>query len=485
MTKKVFTLLLLTALCQCSIAQTATLDGGMPSKECGIKKCDIGRTNYIGATDSSVYLIQEMLRRPKGLFLTRYDKNMAVQARRELTESDGSHYLGGYVSGQGVELMLVENDKRSLKALAQRFDLVTLEPVGAPREMKSADVGDNGKYDLKILDAPSGDLSAAIYLLQGAGQGVEAQVSLFDNELEELWLMDCPLHVLDDAYLSDSGEVVLSGYYTKKNDTRTFFEITYMDGDRIQSFDFDCDLQRVHSMEVVRLAGDRIYVTGAYLSEASTQHKEVFEGIYAMTVNMKNKAVERIAKHVLTKEERECMANRVSLPKNSDLPYEAYLGAAADDQGVTVAYHHAATVYSGPVPMERHMGGILLLRVNDKGDIAWTRALNRHTNASYDLGILMRASIRTVGDKTMVVYGDTKYNKGREQDAVSRVYLPVSSAGELHVVMVSHNGDMQHQYLPIPDKMALVGKPHRVTENEYKVIFAASSKMGMGELRIN
>lgn len=482
--KKIFSMLLLMALWQCAIAQTATLSAGGMTNESSLKKTAVARTNYIGATDSSIYLIQYLRRSPKGTYLTRYDKNMVVQARRELTEEEDSRCLGGFVGSEGVELMMAEEGKTTMRTLAQRFDLVTLEPVGEPREMKSLSWGDNGKHDLSVIDAPGGELSAAIYLVQTDGRNAEAQVSLFDNDLEEYWQMDCPVHVLDDAYLSDSGEVVLAGFYVKKDDPRTYFEVTYMDGDRLYSFDFDCDIERVHSMEVVRLAGGRVYVTGSYLSEASTKQKEVFEGIYALTVNMKNKAVERVSKHTLTKEEKECMANMTKIPKNSQVPYAAFFGWAADDKGVTVGYHHAAMLYTNGIPTQSSTGGILLLRINDKGDIVWTRTLNRNAVSDPFMRILARGMMKTSGDKTMVVFADCKYNVGKENASHARIYSPANSTGQLHVAWVSRDGDIRHEYLPMPSKMALVGLPHRVSDNEYNLILASGSKSAVAKLKI-
>ena len=486
--KKIFSLLLLTALFQCAIAQTATFTIGNDSKEVCVKKTNISRTNWIGTNGNSVYLIQDLLRSPKGIFLTRYDEGLTPQARQELQESDERTFLGGFVNSDGVDLLILDQSKTQLKASVQRYDLQTLQPVGSPRVLKEFKFNDNDRHDFTIADSPDGELTAALYLVQTEGRGVEVQASLYDNTFEEYWQMDCPLRVMNDFFVTDSGEVLIGGYYTKKNDKKTYFELSYMDGDRQRLFQFDREMGDLRSMDIVRVSGDRIILTGIVQDPNKTSHKRLIaSALYALTYNMKTQCIENFDKHEFTIREESLMAQMRSSEKEGkrSIEFLDFYAMTNDGEGTVVGYRQNYVTTSNGLPVCKNYNGIFLMRLDKNGSIAWTQVVRTLSMSKIFSNNICRPNMASVNGKTMIVLADYPSNKDPEHSKIQKVYTPCGSGASLNVVWIDRNGNIERQQFKLAGKPAIVGRPHRNGDSQYKLLLTSGSKSWIGTLDIN
>ena len=96
-------------------------------------------------------------------------------------------------------------------------------------------------------------------------------INMYDTGLDELWSMEFRMDVIDDYFVSDSGDVIVGGFQRLKNSDETRLQFSVLDGERERGFTCNEVLPELQNMEIVRYANGKIYCTGLLKGEALTR----------------------------------------------------------------------------------------------------------------------------------------------------------------------------------------------------------------------
>lgn len=468
---------------QWALAQTATLTWGGESKDFTPKRSNA--LTYVGQRDSSTYVIQWLAKNPQGMFLTRYDKDLRVMARHPLGSGWERPCLGGYANEKSIDLVMLDYTKQSLKTTCLSFDPLTLEPKGEGREMKSLIANGEGALDLDMMQSPDGKLNAAIYYVATPGRDLEAQISLMDNTMEEYWATEGPVGSTSEKLLTDSGEVVLGSF--KQLDNQSIMgHLTCTDGEAPRTYTFEQKTGYVRSMRIVRYDGTRVTLTGMIQDPSEIrQSKTIINAIYVLVFNTEKNRVERFTTHELTPIEcSRLQNNKDSYTRDHSITFLDYFGSLSDEEGTLAVYRHRFLTTTNGVPTSETFGGLLLMRINPDGTIAWTRTLRNYTQVPPDMASYCSNNLSRVGDKAMILLLDSPKNRTHDDTKPVHTLAYTNTPTVLAAHFIDRQGNISTQYLDMPAKSAMIGHPHRVGEKQFKLLMTSYSNSTIGTLTI-
>ena len=445
-------------------AQTYNLTIHDVSREFFAKKNLSYNLRWIGNNDSAVYIVQQASNKSKKLTLYHYNLGLNEVASKELPTEDGTVCMGGFLNPTTVDIMMLEKTKNSFRTLHMQYNPVTLEQIGETKVMKSFNLNDDMDCRYHISSSPNGQVSAGIYVITARNRDPEVQVELYSRDLETYWNMDCGIAVLDQASVTDSGEVLLSGYYTKKMDKKTYFEVVMMDGEKIKRYCFNVDLGTICSSQLVKYDGHRIILSGVVQDpDKKDENKVQASSIFALVYNTDLERIESTKYHSFSFVESARMQNLKDsyFSRYKPIEFVNFFASTNDPEGAIVGYRPTFYNAINGIPSTYTFGGILLLRINNSGDFVWSQTLRHWSEMNFFLRDYDHADMRQFGNKTFILIPENASNIDRPESKPFKKYTPPNGKNALRIVAIDPSGDIQNQYIELPKNLSPLSHPHR------------------------
>lgn len=476
--KKLSLLVVCFACFQMALGQEWKLNTGAESKALKYLATNVVQeTGYIGSTADRVYLmnVPAYVGKKKKDFptLISYDRNLVEQGRVQLTENQDQKTYGGFVNDGSVDMLMTESTKSEYKVYKVSYDPTTLARKGEPKELASFSRRENGKQYTFVNSSQSQEWLSLIFAVVDDNRA-EWLINMYDTELEELWSMEFSMDAIDSYFVTDSGDVVVAGYYKMKNSDETKLHFAILDGEKEHPFSCKEVLPDLQTMEVVRYADGKIYCTGLVKGEAQDKTSRWSSGFYSLVYDTKAKRMSKFEKIDFTKEDicDLCNVTRRMKVKVMSTDKMSLASSRYDGEGATVVYERTFNFYLNGVFTYTDYVGMLMYRIDNSGHIAWNKTVPRDVQAPAGIEDGVRTRLIPAGDSYTIFYVDSPANLNPKPDKPAAVTAINKSKQILMAMTVDRQGNITRKGLEIPSKSACIGAPHKTGDNEYLLLLS-------------
>ena len=471
--RKLSLLFVLIALGQVAIGQEWTLTVGAESKALKCSKSNVVQeTGFIGNTADRIYLMNvpsNTGKKHKNFpSLISYDYNLVEQGRVQLTDDENYSMYGGFVNDGSIDLMMTESTKSEYRVLKVSYDPATLTRKGEPVELASFARRENGKHYTFVSSSQSQEWLSVILAVVNDGEA-EWLINMYDTGLDELWSMEFKMDVIDDYFVSDSGDVIVGGFQRLKNSDETRLQFSVLDGERERGFTCNEVLPELQNMEIVRYANGKIYCTGLLKGEAQDDFSRWMSGIYSLVYDTKAKRISKFEKVEFTKENICDLCNVTYRMKLKVLSTDKLNFASShyDDEGTTLVYERCYDYYLNGTFTLTDYAGMLMYRIDNSGHILWHKTVPRDVQAPAGVHNGVRTRLIPAGDAYTMFFVDSPSNLTPKPGKPAAVTSLIRGKQILMAMTVDHQGNITRKGLQIPSKSVCIGAPHKTAENEY------------------
>ncbi len=469
---------MLVALGQVAVGQEWTLTVGAESDALKYSRSNVVQgTGFIGSTADRIYLMnvpQNTGKKQKNFpSLISYDYNLVEQGRVQLADDENFSMYGGFVNEGSIDMMMTESTKSEYKVLKVSYDPTTLTRKGDPVELASFARRENGKHYTFVSSSQSQEWLSVILAVVEDGEA-EWLINMYDTGLEELWSMEFKMDVIDDYFVTDSGDVIVAGFRRLKNSDETRLQFSVLDGEREQGFTCNEVLPELQNMEIVRYANGKIYCTGLLKGEKQDNSSRWMSGIYSLVYDTKTKKVSKFEKVEFTKENICDLCNVTYRMKLKTLSTDKlnFASSRYDDEGTTVVYERCYDYYLNGVFTYTDYVGMLLYRIGNDGHILWSKTVPRDVQAPAGIHNGVRTRLIPAGNAYTLFFVDNPVNLTPKPDKPATATNLNRAKQTLMAMTVDHQGNITRNGLQIPSKAVCIGAPHKTAENEYLLLLS-------------
>lgn len=476
--RKLSLFLMLVAFVQMASGQEWSLSVGTESKALSYKKSEVvQKTGFIGSNADRIYLMRfedvKGKKNKQNPYLVSYDHNLVEQGRVLLSDKDDQQQYGGYLNENSLDMLMTESTKSEYKVLKVSYDPATLKPQGEAKELVSFARRENGKHYTFVSSSQSQEWLSVILAVVNDNEA-EWLVNMYDTELEELWSMEFRMDVIDDYFITDSGDVIVGGFYKQKNSDETRLQFAVLDGERETAFTCKEVLPDLQNMEIVRYADGKIYCTGLLKGEKQDDLGRWVSGFYSLVYDTKAKKMSKFEKVEFTKENICDLCNVTRRMKLKILSTDklSFASSHYDNDGTTVVYERCFDYYLNYIFTYTDYVGMLMYRIDNNGHIAWNNVVPRDVQAPAGIHNGVRTRLVPAGDAYTLFYVDDPVNLTPKPDKPAMVTSIDRSKQILMAMTIDHQGNISRKGLEIPSKSVCVGAPHKTSDNEYLLLLS-------------
>ena len=485
MRKLLFFFLTLTCV-QITVGQEWSILVGADSKalQYNKKKSVMARNpGYIGHLNGTAYIMgfyDELL--PKA-YLAAYDGDLKELRKTDLPSEPNQSLYGGFANEKSIDLLMTQKGSSSYTAYKISYDPATLEKLGEPVDLVTFSRGTSDKTYTYVSSSQSQEWLSLIFAVVDDGN-VEWLVGLYDTELEELWSMEFRQDAIDDYFVTDSGEVVVAGFYEKKNSDETRLQFAILDGEREQSYTCNEVLPQIRNMEIVRYEDGKIYCTGMLVGESQDGKDTWNSGFYSLVYDTRAKRMTKFEKVDFTKENicDLCNASRNLKLKILSTDKIRFADSHYDNDGTTVLYERTYNYFLDGIFIHSEYVGILAYRIDKQGHIEWHKVLMRDIQAPNGIDNNVRTKLTPAGDAYTIFYMDLPVNVGAKDGKTVPVAPLERSKLGLMATTIDHQGNVKRSMLTVPPKSVTVGAPHPLDDGSYMLLLARPFNSNIGIL---
>ena len=476
--KKLSLLVVCFACFQMALGQEWKLNFGAESKALKYLGTNVVQeTGYIGSTADRVYLmnVPEYVGKKQKVFptLISYDHNLIEQGKVQLTDNPDQKTYGGFVNNGSVDMLLTETTKSEYKVFKVSYDPATLARKGEPKELASFTRREGGKQYTFVSSSQSQEWLSVIFAVVDDNRA-EWLVNMYDTGLEELWSMEFSMDAIDDYFVTDSGDVVVAGYYKVKNSDETSLHFAVLDGEKEHAYSCKEVLPDLQNMEVVRYADGKIYCTGLVKGKAQDNIGRWSSGFYSLVYDTKTKRMLKFEKLDFTKEDICDLCNVARRMRLKELSTDkmSFASSHFDNEGTTVVYERSFNFYLNGIFTYTDYVGMLIYRIGNDGHIAWYKAVPREVQAPAGIEEGVRTKLIPAGDDYTIFYVDHPSNVNPKPDKPATATAINKSKQLLMAMTIDRQGNITRKGLEIPSKSACIGAPHKTGDNEYMLLLS-------------
>lgn len=463
-------------------AQQWTLELGNESKELKDKGNDT-RHLFIGGDGDHFFLLRHNQKEDYD-YLACYDYNLQELRRVKVDNGKNVTYLGGFLSGDIISLMVSVQEGITYQFFREQYDATTLQPIGDRSERYSITHKDSQKLQTGSRTCQSGEWTSMFYVIPN-GNEAEARICLYDNELDEMWGMDVTLSSLDDYFVSDSGEIILAGFYPNDNEDGCTLEFTVLNGEREQTYTCTDITDSLYRLDIVKCKGDKIYCTGLLRGERQDDKDNWTSGFFSLVYDIKEKQLVNYEKRLFTKTDicRLCNVTDRSTLRVGSADKMSFAASRYDSQGALVAYERYYNLLVNGIYYQSELGGLLLIRIDDEGHIQASDVVRRQLLAYADMpGKAFTQMIEANGAIHLVTIDNPK-NIDNDGTRVCKRADASQSKSDLLMLHFSRRGDIHRQYLKRPKGCTNLSTAKVLDNGEYLMLFSSSFASYAAKLR--
>lgn len=473
--KKILSLIAVLALAANLSAQQWSLLVGNESKELKYKNNDT-RHLFIGGDADHFFLLRHNPKNDTD-YLVCFDYNLQPLRQVELEMGENVTYLGGFLYGDIVSLMFSVQEGSSYQFFREQYDAATLQPIGERTECYSISHKNSRKLQTNSRTCQSGEWTSMFYVIPD-GKNTEARVCLYDKELDEMWGMDVSLSGLDDYFVTDSGEIVLTSFYTSENEEGTTIEFTILDGEREQLFSCSDIPDSLYTIDIVKCAGDRIYCTGLLRGKQLDLLDDWSSGFFSLVYDVRQKKLVNYEKRMFSTTDicRLCNVADRSYLQYTSADKMTFAASRYDSQGTLVAYERFYNILLNGTYYQSELGGLLLIRIDDEGHIQASDVVRRQLACNTNTpGEGFTQMIDADGTIHLVTIDNPKNinNDG------SRVCIRADvgqSKSDILLLRFDARGNVHRQYLKRPSGCINLSDCKALNNGDYLMLFSSSFK---------
>ncbi len=438
------------------------------------KKNVLARTpGYIGHLNGTNYIMGFYDERKPKAYLAAYDGNLNELRKTDLPSEENQTLYGGFANEKSIDLLMTQKDASAYTAYKLSYDPTTLEPKGDPETLVTFNRGKDDKTYTYVNSSQSQEWLSLIFAVV-EDDNVEWLVGLYDTELEEYWSMEFHQDVIDDYFVTDSGEVVVAGFYKKKNSEETRLQFVVLDGEREQAYACNEVLPEMRNMEIVRYENGKIYCTGLIVGEAQDENGAWNSGFYSLVYDTRAKRMEKFEKVDFAKEDicDLCNVSRNSRLKILSTDKMRFADSRYDNEGTTVLYERTYNFYVNYIFQHSEYVGILAYRIDKEGHIAWHRVLLRDIQAPNGIENNVRTKLTPAGNGYTIFYMDQPGNANLKEGKPAIIAPLERSKLSLMATTIDYHGNTTRSLLAVPPKSVTVGAPHLLDDGSYMLFLA-------------
>ena len=484
--RKIVLFILAVMVAQIINAQEWKISVGPESKSLAYNKSSvIQRTGFIGARGDLVYLMRYTDEKKTKPYLVSYDLNLNEKNKIMLPDNDERRFYGGYANENTIDLLMTEEKKSQYSAYRLSYDPMTLQPKGEPQLLTSFTKGQGERNYTFVSSSQSQEWLSVIFAVV-KDDDAEWRINLYDTELEELWSMEFHMDVIDDYLVTDSGEIVVGGFYQKKNGNDVRVQFAVLDGEREVSYSDVGSWEDMQTMEIVRYHDGKIYCAGLLKGTELEKNKSRWSsGAYAMTYDTREKKVTKFEKIIFSKEDvcDLCNVPRRTRMKEVSTDKVSFVNAVYDEAGTVVEFERSFNLLVNNIPTFTSYMGVLVYRIDNDGHIAWSKVMNREVQAPNGATNGVNSRLFAHDGKYTMFWPEDPRNVNPKPEAT---VAPVSIEKAKLVLMATtfdRQGGMTRQGVAIPSKALCIGAPHQLGDGNYMLLLSQQFKSFVANLK--
>ncbi len=457
-------------------AQQWQLNAGAESETLKLKRNDVSHLSIVGGNDNQIYLLRHDQKTDKDILVS-YNNDLNELCRTELDNGKDVTYYKGFLNESSIDLLVSTQNGNRFDLYRERYDPKTLKPVGSRSELYSINHKDSKKMEKAFLSSASGEWVCALFVIPEQ-ESAEARVNLYDTELEEMWNMDVTLDGINDIFVSDSGEVVFINYFTFPDEEKTTFNITILDGEKEQIYEYSKLVDSILRIDIVKYDNGKIYCTGLIKGERQDHTKNWARGYFSIVFDIPSKKIVHYEKQDFTQAD---ICRLCNVPDRSKLKVlstdKLTFGASAyDSEGALIVYERYYNLLINGLHTQTEFGGLLCLRIDNEGHIASHPIVRRQLVSTPDLIRNVYTTIFESRGTLFVATLDNPQNIDLAPEKPCKVADFSKSHTSLLFFTVSESGSIHRQYLERPVKGINLTAPFKLRDNEYLMFFSSSFK---------
>ena len=437
----------------------------------------IQRTGFIGSLDNTIYLMRFTDERKSKPYLVAYDRDLNEKGRVELPAEKEKTLYGGFANEGSIDLLMTESTDEVYNAYRLSFDPQTLQKKNE-HQLASFKKGKDRKNFTFVGTSQSQEwLSIMFALVQD--NDAEWVINLYDTQLEELWSMDFHMDVIDDYMVTDSGEVLLGGFYNKKNSDDIRLEFAVLDGESEARYSDVGQWEDMQTMEIVRYDGGKIYCTGLLRGEELEKNGSRWSsGFYSLVYDTREKRVTLFEKKVFTKEDvcdlcNVSHRNRMKVVSTDKL---SFVNAVCDNDGTVVEFERSYNLLVNHVPTFTAYMGVLVYRIDNAGHIVWQKIINREVQTPAEATNAVNSKLFVHDGKYTMFYMEDPKNLEAKPDTPLKPTSTDKAKQILLALTFDKQGNVSRQALQIPSKAFCIGAPHLLADGSYMLFLSQQFK---------
>lgn len=485
--KKLVLLFAAIACLQIAVGQEWKITTGADSKALQYHKNKGVRSRmpgYIGHRNGTTYIMGFYDEVKTKAYLAAYDKDLNELGKVDLPSEENQTLYGEFANEKSIDLLMTQKDASEYTAYKLSYDPSTLQPKGEPKALVSFNRGDGNKTYTYVSSSQSQEWLSLIFAVVEE-DNVEWLVGLYDTELEEFWSMEFHQEIIDDYFVTDSGEVVVAGFYEKKNSDETRLQFAILDGEREQAYVCNEVLPKMRNMEIVRYEDGKIYCTGLLVGEAQDDKGYWNSGFYSLVYDTRAKRMVKFEKVDFSKEDicDLCNASRNLRLKVLSTDKLRFADSHYDNDGTTVLFERTYNFFLDYAFVHSEYVGILAYRIDKQGHIAWHRILMRDLQAPNGIENNVKTRLTPMGDAYTIFYMDLPGNvNAKEGKTVIIAPLERSKLG-LMATSIDRQGNVKRSMLTVPPKSVPIGAPHLLDNGDYLLLLARPFNSNIATLK--
>ncbi len=448
----------------------------------------LSRTNepqLIGIVDGSVVIVDK---HGKNTELGRYDMDQNELASVVLAHEKETSCYGGYVNGNKVDLLMVREGDEGMRVWHERLDATNLSVAAEPQTILEMKGNKKDNFAYIIGTSPTQELLAGVALAARKGLDPEMKVSLFDRNLEAYWHMSIDVTPVNQVIVNDSGEVAL-GYCSIDEKKPCLF--TVVDGEHEEHFSFKITKEEDDfPVEATMMR----YADGKLLMAVSVcaNHKVVMP--LGTNVNRIDFYCYDVAKDELTRTSYKITnaeSARMSNSKegkgtrNNWIQFGTIRQSIADDEGAYLMMDQTWSVTQNNIPVQQNHLGMLVVRVDEKGHVQWTRTMRLAAASSWSGRNLINCRWRSTADGIMLATAQNAKSVLQGDEKPVKNMRPGKDKATLSVYTLDRSGDLRRSHYAI-GKQTLIGSARTADSHRFVVFLVGNGNKGqLGLLEFN
>lgn len=449
------------------------------------KSSVIQRTGFIGYKDNSLYLMRFTDEKKTKPYLVYYDDNLVEKAKVMLPNDDKENYYGGFVNENSVDVLMTRQKESEYQAFHLSYDLATLQPKGEPRLLMSFS-SNSGERNYTFVSSSQSQEWLSVIFAVVKDDDAEWRINLYDTGFDELWSMEFHMDVIDDYLVTDSGEIVVGGFYNKKNSDDIRVQFAILDGEREENYSDVGNWDAIQTMDIVRYENGKIYCTGLLSGEElEANNSRWSSGFYSLVYDTKAKKVCKFDKVLLTKDDicDLCNVSRRNKLKILSTDKLGFVNSVFDVDGTVVSFERSFNLLVNGVHTFTSFMGMLVYRIDNNGKIVWYKVVNREVQAPYGATKAVNSKLIAHDGVYSSFYIDSPKN------VIPKPNYPVEATSidkakqVLMSVTFDKEGNVTRQGIEIPSKSICIGTIHPVGNGNYIQLLSQQFKSNISFLK--